>query len=533
MIIRRAILASALLILGAEAADNPYVSRVWVADNRDGTYKNPILNADYSDPDVVRVGDDFFMTASSFTCVPGLPVLHSRDLVNWTLIGHALNNQIPEDVFDKPQHGKGVWAPAIRFHNGRFYIYYPDPDFGVYVTRATDPAGEWEKPVRVLAGKGIIDPAPLWDDDGSVYLVHAWANSRAGVDSLLTVNRMNAEGTQVIDEGRNVFDGHDQNPTVEGPKFYKRNGFYYLFAPAGGVPGGWQLALRSRNVYGPYEEKIVLRQGKTNINGPHQGAWVETASGESWFVHFQDRGAYGRVVHLQPVKWVNDWPVMGNDGEPVASFKKPAVSGAAAVATPRESDEFDGGALGLQWQWQANPRVVWHALIPGSGRLRLFSIRKPKDAKTLADLPNLLLQKFPAPDFTATTKLTLTPAGDGKQAGLVIMGNDYAALTLSAAGKGFRLAQSVCLNATRGGAERIAAETPVAAATVHLRVKVSAPDARCRFSYSLDGVRFTDFGEEFQAKPGGWIGAKVGLFSVKEMEAADGGYADFDWFRIE
>src|SRR5690606_5555549 len=199
----------------------------------------------------------------SFNCVPGLPVLHSKDLVNWNLIGYALNRLMPEEFFSKPQHGKGVWAPCIRYHNNEFYIFYPDPDFGIYMVKAKQPTGPWSEPVLVKSGRGLIDPSPLWDDDGKAYLVHAFAGSRAGIKSLLVIQSMSPDGTAVMNDEVMIIDGHDDQPTVEGPKFYKRNGYYYVFAPAGGVPTGWQLILRSKNVLGPYEQKIVLEQGST------------------------------------------------------------------------------------------------------------------------------------------------------------------------------------------------------------------------------------------------------------------------------
>lgn len=200
------------------------ISRTWVADKGDGTYQNPVLYADYSDPDVCAAGDDFYMTASSFNCIPGLPILHSNDLVNWSLVNYALPVQEPQEFFDKAQHGKGVWAPAIRFHNGEFYIYWGDPDYGIYLIKAKDPKGEWTKPVLVKAGKGMIDPTPLWDEDGKVYLIHAYAGSRSGVNSILVICELNAEGTEVISDPVMVFDGNDgKNHTVEGPKLYKRN----------------------------------------------------------------------------------------------------------------------------------------------------------------------------------------------------------------------------------------------------------------------------------------------------------------------
>ena len=516
-----------------------YVSKVWVADQGDGTYKNPILFADYSDPDVIRVGDDFYMTASSFNCMPGLPILHSKDLVNWTILTHALTKQIPEDWHNKPQHGNGVWAPAIRFHQGEFYIYYPDPDFGVYVIKAKNAAGPWSKPVLVDPGKGIIDPCPLWDDDGKVYLVHGWAASRAEINSVLTVKRLSGDGMKLMDEGTHVFDGHEKHPTLEGPKVFKRNGYYYLSAPAGGVPTGWQLVLRSKNIYGPYEEKIVLHQGKTIVNGPHQGAIVETQKGESWFIHFQDRNSYGRIIHLQPVKWVNDWPVIGKDldgdgiGEPVMSYKKPNVGRAYPVATPAESDEFNTRKPGLQWQWHANPSVRWSAQIPGSGYLRLFAMRRPEGSKNFWDVPNLFMQKFPAPDFTATTKMKLTTIIENKQAGLIIMGGDYTYLRIKKEGDSYSLAQVICMNAEDGNEETTHDKKEIKTNDLYLRVKVSGPDGECNFSYSIDGQNFIEIGKSFQPKPDKWIGAKVGIFCNAPHEAKNGGYADFDWFRVE
>ena len=393
-------------------------------------YRNPIIHADYSDPDAIRVGEDYYMTASSFNAVPGLPLLHSKDLVNWRLIGYALKRQPPFDHFSKPQHGNGVWAPAIRHRNGEFYIYYPDPDFGIYLTKARSINGPWSDPLLIAPGKGLIDPCPLWDDDGKVYLVHAFAGSRAGIKSVIVIKQMNAAGTQVVDDGVLVYDGHDIDPTIEGPKLYKRNGYYYIFAPAGGVSTGWQLVLRSKNIFGPYERKVVLDQGSTPINGPHQGAWVNTPKGGDWFIHFQDKEAYGRIVHLQPMQWRNDWPVIGMDkdgdgkGEPVLTYQTPTTGKAYSLPT---SDEFNANTLGLQWQWHANPKLTWAFPDPAKGVLRLFSDQTPKN---LWEAPNLLLQKFPAETFSATTKFSCHPRLEGEQFGFVVMGASYAHLSI-------------------------------------------------------------------------------------------------------
>ena len=516
------------------------VSKVWVADLGNGMYKNPILHADYSDPDICQVGDDFYMTASSFNAVPGLPILHSKDLVNWQLIGHALDRLPPFDHFAHPQHGNGVWAPAIRHHKGAFYIYWGDPDFGIYMVKAKDPAGPWEEPVLVQEGKGLIDPCPLWDEEGKAYLVHAYAGSRAGIKSILVVHQMSPDGTRLLDAGNIVFDGHVAHPTVEGPKFYKRGGYYYFFAPAGGVSTGWQLALRSKDPLGPYEERVVMEQGSTNINGPHQGGWVELKNGEHWFVHFQDKEAYGRVVHLQPMKWVNGWPVIGEDkdgdgkGEPVLTHKKPNVGSTYAVATPPESDEFNGNRLGRQWQWHANPKATWAFPAGSKGYLRLYTDQLPAEGKNLWDAPQLMLQKFPAEAFAATTKLSFYPNEklENERVGLLVMGEDYAQLSLVSKADGLYLVYATAEKAHQGSPEKEELIRKLKGNEVYLRVKVDK-GAKCQFSYSEDGKKFKEVGKPFTAVPGRWIGAKVGLFALRQDKINDSGYADVDWFRIE
>ena len=525
--------------ISAQTAEGPgALSKVWVADNGDGTYKNPILHADYSDPDVVRVGDDFYLTASSFNAVPGLPILHSKDLVNWTIVGHVFKRQAPFEVFSKPQHGNGVWAPSIRFHEGEFFIFYPDPDYGIYMTKAKHPAGPWTEPLLIKGAKGWIDPCPLWDTDGKAYLVSALAASRAGVKSIIVVSRMSPDGTKLLDDGVMVFDGHDKHPTVEGPKFYKRNGYYYIFAPAGGVEEGWQLVLRSKQIYGPYEERIVMAQGPTKINGPHQGGWTDTQTGEDWFIHFQDKGAYGRIVHLQPMRWIADWPVIGVDpdgdgtGQPVLSHKKPNVGRTWPITTPRESDEFAGNELGCQWQWHANPGTHWAFPAGSLGFIRLFNLPLPEGSRNFWDVPNLLLQKFPAPEFTATTKITFTPRTDDEETGLIVMGLDYAYVSVKKKPEGLFVSQTVGKEAESGAPGKTGPGIAPKTNTFYLRAKVS-PNAVCSFSYSPDGKTFVPIGDQFTARKGKWIGAKVGLFAVRTGKTRETGYADVDWFRVE
>lgn len=532
-----------LLLCWGTVSAQSYVSQVWVSDLGNGKYKNPVLDADYSDPDVCRVGDDYYMTSSSFACIPALQILHSKDMVNWRIIGTAIERLLPEERFSQMQHGNGVWAPSIRYHQGEFYIYYGDPDTGIYMVKSKDPAGKWDNPVLVKAAKGIIDTCPLWDEDGNAYIVHGYAGSRAGLKSILGLIRMTPDGTQAIGESRIIFDGHIGNATIEGPKFYKRDGWYYIFAPAGGVPTGWQTVLRSKNIWGPYEWKIVMAQGNTNINGPHQGAWVDTPDGkEDWFFHFQDKEAYGRVVHLQPMKWVDGWPVIGVDkdgdgcGSPVHSYKKPNVGKTYSIETPAESDEFDSLELGLQWQWQANPKPIWYFCDGGNSLLRLYSYYTENQVN-LWDVPNLLLQKFPTEDFTVTTKVSFAPSSKytGERTGLVVMGADYAVLAMENRADGLILVQNVCRKADKKGKEEENASVKLSDNTLFLRVKVkkdSEKEAICSFSYSVDGKKFISLGENFTAKPGKWIGAKVGLFITRPKAVNDGGWVDIDWFRV-
>lgn len=528
-----------------------YVSEVWCADLGNGYYKNPVLYADYSDPDACRVGDDFYMTSSSFNCIPGLQILHSKDLVNWEIVSAAVPYALPPVDDVAPLHGMRVWAPSIRHHDGWFYIFWGDPDQGAFMTKAQDVAGPWTEPVLVKAGKGIIDTTPLWDDDGRVYMVHAYAGSRAGFKSVISICELNADATKAITPSRIIFDGHGEHPTCEGPKFYKHDGYYYIFHPAGGVQTGWQVVQRSKNIYGPYEMKVTLAQGDTDINGPHQGAWVDTPTGEHWFLHFQDVGAYGRLVHLQPMTWIDGWPVMGVDkdgdgcGDPVLKYKKPNVGKSYPINNPRESDEFNGYELGKQWQWHANFNEKWHYCAGQKGVLRLFSYPEPEGGKSLWDVPNLLMQKPTAPNFTCTTKLNFTTSDKylGERTGLVVMGLDYAAIVMENTADGLVLNQVVCKEADKGNVEKVIASVPLQSGEVYLRAKFMDKGmleknpldmkVMVQFSYSLDGKKFKPLGEAFQAKEGKWIGAKTGVFCTRPAkERVDGGWVDVDFFRV-
>jgi beta-xylosidase len=357
---------------------------------------------------------------------------------------------------------------------------------------------------------------------------------------VIVVKKMNAEGTKVIDEGKLVYDGHQSDPTIEGPKIHKRNGYYYILAPAGGVSTGWQLALRSKNIYGPYERHVSMHQGKSIINGPHQGAWVTTQTGEDWFLHFQDKKAYGRVVHLNPMTWKNNWPVIGIDtdgdgtGEPVITHKKPNTGKSYPVQTPADSDEFNTSILGKQWQWMANPKATWHFMNPSSGALRLYSAKLPDSAINLWEAPNVLLQKFPAEEFMVTTKMTFhrNVNLENEKAGLAVMGLSYSNIAFKSRKDGVYLVYATCKDAGRRNVENEKVILKLSDSTAYFRVIVSK-NAVCTFSYSTNGSDFTEINETFQAEAGRWTGATTGIFCTRQTQTNDAGWVDVDWFRID
>lgn len=531
------------------AALAQYKSQVWSPDNGNGTYTNPVINADYSDPDVCVAGEDYYLTASSFNCIPGLPILHSKDLINWEIVGHAVKELEPKQEFDRPSHGNGIWAPSIRYHNGEFYIYWSDPDYGVFMVKTKDPAGEWSKPLCVIPGKGLIDTTPLWDDDGRCYLVNAYANSRSRFASVIAIRELSADGTKPIGNPVIIYDGNGtESRTCEGPKIYKRDGWYWVMFPAGGVPTGFQVAMRSKNPFGPYESKVVLAQGKTKINGPHQGAWVHTKFGEDWFLHFQDKEAYGRVVHLQPVTWKDNWPVMGVDkdgdycGEPVTTYRKPKTSGKVQVVNPAESDEFSDTRLGLQWQWHANYNETF-GMPTAFGSYRVYTHKVSEKFQNLWEVPNLLLQKTPADKFTATTKIRFTSKDQNQTGGLLMMGLDYSGLVVKRVGNDFQLLQISCKSADKGKPQTeqlIATLKPTAVdqidyqpgTHIDIYMRMSVNDGKMHFSYSLDGKKYTKCGTEFTMREGKWIGAKIGFVAYEPGQKTNRGWIDADWFRV-
>ncbi|WEJ84132.1 glycoside hydrolase family 43 protein [Kluyvera intermedia] len=502
-------------------------------------YHNPILCADYSDPDMVRVGDDFFMVSSSFNHMPALPILHSTDLVNWTIINHVFN-ALPLAGFDEYQPGKGVWAPSIRWHNNKLWVFFSTPDEGIFMSHTDDAWGEWSAPHCVQPAKGWIDPCPFWDDNGEAWLVHAFAHSRSGIKHQLQLFAMSPDGTSLLGEGRIIYDGSVDQPTLEGPKVYKRGEWYYIFAPAGSVETGWETVLRAKSMTGPWHAKNVLFQGNTPVNGPHQGGWVELDDGECWFVHFQDAHLYGRVVHLQPMHWEADgWPRIGEQidddgvGQPVMHWPRPASLRPSQPVLPQTSDDFVDGKPGLQWQWQANPDPAW--LLPGDGQLNLRCCGLPQvqEKRNFYWLPNLLLQKFPAWQFSAQTRMTLNAAAPGDAGGLIVYGERYAALLLENCSDRQRLLWVTGWMSDTGVVhESRQALAYVDAAFCEMKVVVSLGGI-CRFAWRQGDGDWQRVCQPFAAGKGKWVGAKVGLVALSLEQATSRGSCAFNHFALD
>ncbi|MBO9622657.1 MAG: glycoside hydrolase 43 family protein [Sphingomonas sp.] len=502
------------------------------------TYTNPILFADYSDPDVIRVGADYYLVASTFHFSPGIPVLKSRDLVHWTIVGHVLPRlpfgplyDMPgphtlDDTISKPiggtKYASGVWAPCIRHHEGKFYVYWSTPDEGIFMATATDPAGPWSTPVTVKAGPGYEDPCPFWDDDGTAWLVHG----KVGAGPLI-LHRMSPDGTRLLDEGKVIAEDKEKLPVLEGPKLYKRNGWYYIFAPIGGVGTGPQAVGRARSIEGPYEWRVVLEAGTTPVQAPHQGGYVETPSGQGWFAHFNQTGAFGRIVHLQPVQWVDDWPVMGDpipgktSGQPVLSHAMPDTGAPPPSDRIQDSDEFDRPRLGLQWEWNHNPQDSAWSLSARPGWLRLTAM----PAEHLVTARNTLTQILQGPRTRITTRIDVRNLSDGQRVGLSLFG-----VRPSWVGVVHTGAQNRLTFATEG---RETTGPVLANAAVLLRAEVSEGQV-VRYSYSLDeGRSFAAFGvPTWLARFSWWKGSRPALFSFTRGPAP-AGFVDVDWFRVE
>ena len=462
-------------------------------------FRNPLLDHDVPDPDATALSTGgWALVASSFDRAPGLPLWHSDDLMHWRPAGFAGGHR--EDA----PHDGGVWAPSIREHAGRLFVVWGDPDVGVLVVDAPGLEGPWSAPRVLRAGRGLIDACPIWDEDGGrARIVHGYARSRAGFANRIDVFEADADLTTDLGASRTVIDGDAIAgcAVLEGPKIYRRGGHLWIFAPAGGVATGWQYAFRATSWDGPWEHRIVLEQGDTPVNGPHQGAWIVGDDGEEWFAHFQATGARGRVLHLQPLRWSTDgWPVIGDPdrpGLPVGSWETPR-GGTVPPPPPRTGDDFAGDGSAGSWHARGG-RIEDIVAAVGGGRLTL---RAHTEAALLQPLD-----------------------GDHRRIEVPVLQSDGAGAALVVADEVVRelLAHPGDHPASPGHVELV---EPGASGHLARTVAAAAPGVRLGLRIDGDRARFTvdgaEVGETFPLVGRRWTGAEWGLAARGDGHAVFG-----------
>ena len=485
------------------------------SDNGDGTFTNPVIPADFPDPDVIRVGDTYYMVTTTMFIFPGVTILKSQDLVNWEYCCNAVSRFDFSPCYNLDgcnRYGHGQWATSLRYHNGTFYLLFITLDEGGFLCSATKAEGPWE--IKQLS-KGFYDPGLFFDDGGRIYVAHGY-----GKIYMTELDKNFAP----ISKDSLVYTG-DIRDGLEGTHVYKINGYYYLYCTYGGVDG-IQVTLRSQNIYGPYEQKVAIRDTMPGVTyGVHQGALIQTQAGEWWTMLFVDSGPFGRFPSLQPVTWVDGWPIVGVDGKGVVTYRKPDVGKQPPIKSLPTSDEFKDKILGMQWGWNHNPDDARWSLTQRPGYLRLVT------GKVVASLPearNMLTQRiFACYDQTVPTigitKMEVGKMKDGDIAGLAVFQNPYAFIAVKQE-NGNRTLIMVNNGVT-------IAETPMKGKKVFLRAIASNSTKNASFDYSYDNREFIQLGNEllmeFSLKI--FTGNKFGLFNYATKES--GGYVDFDWFR--
>ncbi|HQC61932.1 MAG TPA: glycoside hydrolase 43 family protein, partial [Candidatus Marinimicrobia bacterium] len=464
---------------------------------------------------VIRVGDTYYMVTTTMFIFPGVTILKSQDLVNWEYCCNAVSRFDFSPCYNLDgcnRYGHGQWATSMRYHNGTFYLLFITLDEGGFLCSATKAEGPWE--IKQLP-KGFYDPGLFFDDDGRIYVAHGYGK--------IYMTELDNNFAPISKDSL-VYTG-DIRDGLEGTHVYKINGYYYLYCTYGGVDG-IQVTLRSQNIYGPYEQKVAIRDTMPGVTyGVHQGALIQTQAGEWWTMLFVDSGPFGRFPSLQPVTWVDGWPIVGVDGRGVVTYRKPDVGKQHPIKTLPTSDEFNDKILGVQWGWNHNPDDSRWSLTQRPGYLRLIT------GKVVASLPearNMLTQRiFACYDQTVPTigitKMEVGKMKDGDIAGLAVFQNPYAFIAVKQE-NGIRTLIMV------NNGETIA-ETPMKGETVFLRAIASNRTKNARFEYSYDNIEFIQLGNEllmeFSLKI--FTGNKFGLFNYATKES--GGYVDFDWFR--
>lgn len=487
------------------------------SDNGNGTYTNPLISADFPDPDVIRVGDTYYMVSTTMFIFPGVTILKSQDLVNWEYCSNAVLRFDFSKCYDLDscnRYGHGQWATSIRYHNGKFYLLFITLNEGGFMLTANKAEGPWH--ITHLP-KGFYDPGLFFNDDGKAYVAQGY--------NKISITEVN-DSLVAVGPDSLVYTG-DIRRGLEGTHVYKINGYYYLYCTYGGRDG-MQVALRSKNIYGPYEQKLLIYDTTKGINyGIHQGALIQTQAGEWWTILFVDSGPFGRFPSLQPVKWVDGWPMIGVNGKAVTTYKKPNVGKTYPIKDFPKSDEFDETKLGMQWGWNHNPDSTKWSLTKRRGYLRLNTASVITD---FAMARNTLTQRpFAKRDQTqptiGTTKIDVTKMQDGDIAGLAVFQDPYGYIAVK-----HQKGRNYILMVNNGKTiDSIIINTP----KIYLRTLASNATSKASFEYSTDNKSYQSIGNSlimrFNLKI--FTGNKFCLFNYATKKL--GGYVDFDWFRVE
>lgn len=498
---------------------------------------NPVIWADVPDPDVIRVGDTFYMVSTTMHLMPGCPVMRSTNLVDWEVIGYVFDKLTDNPRYNFEEgtaYGRGQWATSLRYHDGMFYVLFSpnDAPYRSYIYRAADPAGEWELVSRT---DHFHDSSLFFDDDGRVYVYSGGGR--------INLRELNPDLSGVKEGGMNeyvILPNADETGLHEGSRVVKHNGKYYAFIISwpGGKPRR-QLCYRADNITGPYEKMVVLESAFGGFPYAGQGCMVDDKDGNWWAVIFQDRGAVGRVPTLMPVRWTDGWPMLGDESGSIPASLCRMADGAGRGAVV-SSDEFDGDALSIDWQWNHCPVDSAWTLSSRPGYLRLHTSRL---VSSIFDAPNTISQRMEGPCCSAAVRLDLSGMLDGDVAGFGAFNGDSRLLSvMQKGGERFLVMHtpSVRLDGKDkrivGVDDREFARVRLDRPEVYLRIDGDFRPGRdmATFYWSTDGDSWTPIGESFKMVYDFrrmFMGSRYAIYNY--ATANTGGHVDVDWFRYK
>ena len=497
-----------------------------VSDLGTGEYQNPVVFADFPDPDVIRVGDTFYMVSTTMHHFPGATIIKSKDLVNWEYCARPLEQLAATDSYNlqngQNAYARGMWACSMKYHDGKFYILINGNDAGGWLLTASDPEGPWEK--RQLS-RIYYDPGMLFDN-GKVYVA-------CGIGNIQMCEL--DEDFNFIREERVISD----KSGLEGCHLYKIGDYYYIYATYGGWPSG-QTVFRSKNIFGPYEEKMLVdKYINGNVNTVHQGALFDTPTGEWWTIMQEDLGALGRMPNLQPVIWEDGWPVVGDNGVPCKTHAKPSVGSSYPIHALPTNDNFRSYPIGMQWEWNHNPDGGAWSLFERPGWLRL---RTSGTADRLTQARNMLTQRIHAyhnkasQPSTGTIRLDVSHLQEGDRAGICIFQDPYAAIAVEMRdGKKQLVWWQDQLTSNNNFSPSVVDGVTLESDVVYLRAAITYGTSQTQFYYSFDNQTYTPLGGQTRLgfNLSVFVGARFGIFCYASKENGERGYADFDWFSTE